>query len=79
MGRSRFAARENLTVSLVEVPEGDRRVESLVEILSEGVHSYLKHKGRGASNRRLGAPKIELTMARDRAGIGTGMGEVTCT
>jgi hypothetical protein len=71
VGSSRFAGRENLTVSLVEVPDGDRRVGNLVEILSEGVHAYLKHKGRGASNRRLGAPKIELTAGRDRAGIGT--------
>ena len=51
--------------------DGKQREEKLVEILSEGVYAYLKHKDFCASNRHFGAPRIELTTGGNRAGIGT--------
>jgi hypothetical protein len=36
----------DVTLSYQEVPDGKQRTERLAGILSEGVYTYLKHKGR---------------------------------
>jgi hypothetical protein len=70
VGRSRFAARENLTVSFVEVPDDERRVENLVSILSEGVYAYLKKGGRCSMNSgRKGSEKRIIPKLSDAAPI----------